>query len=135
MTSPNRPVLVRVGRALGSLRNEVVLVGGQVAELILSAPAFLATKWEAFADRGAGDLRGSHDVEDVVTVVAGRGEVVEEVRSAERDGRRYLAERAARFLDGGATPDIIAGALPDARLAPGIVRATEARFVEIASLR
>jgi hypothetical protein len=39
MTSPNRPALVRIARALGPLRGEVVLVGGQVAELLVTDPA------------------------------------------------------------------------------------------------
>jgi hypothetical protein len=101
---------------------------------ILSAPAFLATKWEAFADRGGGDLHGSHDIEDIVTVVAGRPEVVEEIRRSEDEVRRYLVECTAGFLSGGATPDIIAGSLPDARLVPGIVQTVELRFVEMAGL-
>jgi hypothetical protein len=69
-----------------------------------------------------------------VTVVAGRPEVIDEIRGAEADVRQYLAHEASRFLSGGATPDIIAGTLPDARLVPGIIRTVERRFVEIAGL-
>ena len=46
---------------------------------IPTAPVFLATKWEAFLGRGEGDLLGSHDLEDIITVVAGRSEVLEEL--------------------------------------------------------
>jgi len=44
---------------------------------IPTAPVFLATKWEAFIRRGEGDLLWSHDLEDIVTVVAGRAEILE----------------------------------------------------------
>ena len=39
MTSPNRGALVRVARALGRLRGELVFTGGQVAELLVTDPA------------------------------------------------------------------------------------------------
>lgn len=45
----------------------------------ISAPYFLATKIEAFKGRGNNDLWGSHDFEDITTVVAGRMEIAEEV--------------------------------------------------------
>jgi hypothetical protein len=38
---------------------------------ISPAPVFLATKWDAFHDRGEADWYGSHDLEDIVTVAAG----------------------------------------------------------------
>jgi len=39
---------------------------------ILSAPYFIATKLEAFNDRGKGDGRTSHDFEDIVYVMENR---------------------------------------------------------------
>jgi hypothetical protein len=101
---------------------------------ILSAPAFLATKWEAFEDRGGSDDYGSSDIEDIVTVVAGRPEVVGEIREAEGRVRGYIATQTSAFLGGGATPEVIAGTLPDARLMPGLVRSVEERLFEIARL-
>lgn len=49
-----------------------VLPRGQNIRLI-SAPAFVATKLEAFAGRGGGDFLASHDLEDVITVINGQG--------------------------------------------------------------
>jgi hypothetical protein len=46
---------------------------------LISAPAFLATKFEAFHTRGKGDLLLSHDFEDIINVVEGRQSIVEEV--------------------------------------------------------
>lgn len=38
---------------------------------LISTPAFLATKFEAFQNRGRGDLLMSHDLEDIINVVEG----------------------------------------------------------------
>lgn len=45
---------------------------------ILSAPCFLATKFEAFNNRG-NDYRTSHDIEDVIYVLDNRIQIVEEI--------------------------------------------------------
>ena len=34
-------------------------------------PVYLGTRWEAFRGRGGGDLLGSHDLEDIIALVAG----------------------------------------------------------------
>jgi predicted nucleotidyltransferase len=59
----------------------VVLPSGTSIQLI-TAPAFLATKFEAFSDRGKSDLLGRHDMEDIVNVLDGRPEIVEEVAAS-----------------------------------------------------
>jgi hypothetical protein len=66
----------------------------------------IATKLEAFEGRGRGDFAASHDMEDVIAVIDGRPELVEEVRAAPFDLRAYLSQelgsllRDQRFLDG-----------------------------------
>ena len=45
---------------------------------VLTAPYFRATKSVAFKDRGHGDYLSSHDLEDVITVVDGRPELLAE---------------------------------------------------------
>jgi hypothetical protein len=52
---------------------------------------FVATKLEAFEDRGKGDYLESHDLEDVLSVVDGRPELVEEIARANQDVRHYVA--------------------------------------------
>lgn len=52
---------------------------------------FVATKLEAFEDRGRGDYLESHDLEDVLSVVDGRPEIVEEIARAELTVRNYVA--------------------------------------------
>ena len=58
----------------------------------LTAPLFLATKLEAYKGRGKNDPMGSHDLEDIVNVLDGRPELLNEVRDANSDIRLYLAE-------------------------------------------
>ena len=83
------------------------LPSGTVVRLI-SAPAFLATKFEAFRTRGRADLISSHDFEDIINVVEGRPTLVEEIASAEVTLRAYLI---GQFADVSAAPGF-ANALP-----------------------
>ncbi len=62
-----------------------------------SAPCFLATKIDAFDDRGAGDFYTSHDIEDIVSVINGRSSVVNDCRTSPSDVCAYLADRFADF--------------------------------------
>lgn len=55
-----------------------VYLGEGITIRLVSAVAFVATKLEAFASRGGGDLLGSHDLEDVLNIVDGRAELLEE---------------------------------------------------------
>jgi hypothetical protein len=50
---------------------------------VVSPSYFLATKLEAFDDRGKNDFLGSRDIEDVVTVINGRAEIVDEINASE----------------------------------------------------
>ena len=100
---------------------------------IPTPPLFVATKLEAFARRGSDDLLGSHDLEDVITVVAGRPSLSDEVRDEPVDVREWLQDSFRSLL---ARPDFlyaIQGALPDAVAIPGYLEEIESRFVGLAS--
>jgi hypothetical protein len=73
---------------------------------------FLATKLEAFRGRGHGDVFASHDLEDIVTVVDGRPEIVEEVTGAAVDVRTYIARQIQMLLDNPDFADALPGLLP-----------------------
>jgi predicted nucleotidyltransferase len=45
---------------------------------LITAPYFIATKLEAFYDRGKGDYM-SHDIEDILNVIDGRKEIIQDV--------------------------------------------------------
>ena len=64
----------------------------------VSPPYFLATKLEAFFDRGNGDYLGSRDLEDIITVVNGREEIVAEMASAKEAVRSYVAVEVRTLL-------------------------------------
>jgi hypothetical protein len=62
---------------------KTVIIGNNISIQILSAPYFLATKFEAFKNRGYNDYRGSHDFEDIIFVLDNRTTIVndEDVKS------------------------------------------------------
>jgi len=74
-----------------------VRIGDHQVQLI-TAPYFLATKLEAFHGRGKGDFRASRDLEDIVTVIDGRPEIVNEVHLPAPDLRKYLSEEFRALL-------------------------------------
>jgi predicted nucleotidyltransferase len=65
---------------------------------ILTAPYFIATKLEAFNDRGKGDGRTSHDFEDVIFVLENRSSVWEEMNSLEGAIKEYLLAEFTKLL-------------------------------------
>jgi hypothetical protein len=58
---------------------------------LVSAPCFVATKLDALADRGKGDYRASHDLEDIVAVVDGRESLCDELAAEPADLRDAVA--------------------------------------------
>jgi predicted nucleotidyltransferase len=55
----------------------------------LSAPFFTATKLEAFKDRGNNDVYLSHDLEDIISVVDGREELLSEIMATPQDLQQF----------------------------------------------
>ena len=88
-----------------------IRVGEHDARLI-TAPYFLATKLEAFRGRGNEDYRTSHDLEDIVTVIDGRSEIVEEVRGASQELRSYLSAEFRALSSNRSFLDSLSGYLP-----------------------
>ena len=64
---------------------------------LVSPPYFLATKIDAFKGRGGGDYMASHDMEDIITILDGRPEIVSEIRSSSDDLKDFLS-RTFRIL-------------------------------------
>ena len=59
----------------------------------LTSPLFVATKFEAYNGRGNADPLGSHDMEDIIILVDGRKELLDEIASTDEDVRQYIAEQ------------------------------------------
>ena len=100
------------------------------ALLLITSPFFLITKLDAFNGRGNGDYMQSHDIEDIVTVLDGRPELLGELERAGPKIKQALASRFAASRQNTRFIDAVAGHLaPDAasqaRL-PGIVGRIEA---------
>lgn len=57
---------------------------------ILSAPYFLATKFEAFKGRGNNDGRMSQDFEDIIYVLENRATIWEEIINSNEEVKNYL---------------------------------------------
>jgi hypothetical protein len=65
---------------------------------IISAPYFVATKLEAFKDRGKQDFLSSHDLEDIIALLDGRPEIVDEIAGVSDDLKRYLSSEFESFM-------------------------------------
>ena len=76
----------------------VELPSGKSIRMVL-APYFLATKLEAFDGRGKGDYLSNHDIEDIVAVLDGRPEILDELLKASKSLQTYLADRFASLLE------------------------------------
>ncbi len=66
---------------------------------VVSAPCFVATKLDALADRGRGDYRASHDLEDIVAVVDGRESLGDELAAEPIDLRDAVSAGLCGLLD------------------------------------
>ncbi len=65
---------------------------------IISAPYFLATKLEAFKDRGNQDFLSSHDLEDIISVLDGRPEIVNELLNESDHLKQYLSSEFSSIM-------------------------------------
>ena len=97
----------------------------------LSAPHFLATKFEAFKDRGQNDVYLSHDLEDIMTVMEGRSTVVQELATAHPAVRKHVSQSVAALLDLSAFHNALPGLLSDPEREQNI----KARLMQIAQMK
>lgn len=79
---------------------------------IVAAPVFLATKFDAFDNRGHGDFLFSHDLGDAIAVIDGRAELLAECAAVDRTLQSYLSERFRTLLATPAFCEALPGHLP-----------------------
>jgi predicted nucleotidyltransferase len=96
----------------------------------LSAPYFLATKFEAFNDRGNNDVYASHDLEDILTVIEGRAELVDEMAPAPAELRHHVAACVAKLLHNADFNNALGGLLSHPNREP-LVRARLQHFAQL----
>lgn len=99
---------------------------------MIAAPYFLITKLEAFHGRGGGDYLMSHDIEDIVAVLDGRGEIVDEVKQADVSLRKEVAGRFQNLLREGKFIDAVSGHMPTDETSQARVSIILATIKEIA---
>lgn len=73
-------------------------IGEELTIRLVTPPYFVATKLEAFLDRGEGDYMTSHDLEDVIAIVDAREELVDEIASVDNAVREFISDLFAKFL-------------------------------------
>lgn len=73
---------------------------------ILSAPVYLATKFEAFNDRGS-DYRTSHDFEDIVYILDNRMTIVADVNKAHPDIKAFLQHEFSKIIQNPLSEEIL----------------------------
>lgn len=74
------------------------LPDGQMIRLV-TPPYFLATKLEAWKGRGQGDALGSRDIEDLLALVDGRDELIDEIKAAPPELWNSLADELKTLLN------------------------------------
>lgn len=78
---------------------------------ILPLPYFLASKMDAFFDRGLKDLYGSHDFEDILYIFNYNTNLEKQILSADKEVKRYLMECAQKILNNDKILAVIPGHL------------------------
>jgi hypothetical protein len=87
-----------------------VKVSGTVLKVV-SPIGFLATKLAAYSDRGRGDFYGSADLEDIITVIDGRENIVQEISDSKAGIRRYISDSIAALDSDPDFQDALSGLL------------------------
>jgi hypothetical protein len=81
---------------------------------VLRAPEFIATKLEAFYDRGGGDFLFSHDMGDIISAIDGRESLLKEWQDSQAPLRGYLVSQFQHLLSIRSFVDALPGHLsPD----------------------
>ena len=89
-------------------------LAGGASIRVMSAPAFLAAKLDAFDQRGNGDYLGARGFADAIALIDGRSGLADEVAGSSGERRAFLAARCASLIGDPGALDGIRGALaPD----------------------
>lgn len=83
----------------------------EVTIKVLPLPYFLATKMEAFFDRGIKDVYASHDLEDITYLFNYTTDIDEQILAAEKEVKLFLIEKLKAFKKDNAILTAIRGSL------------------------
>ncbi|CAN5490816.1 hypothetical protein BH11PSE11_BH11PSE11_30040 [soil metagenome] len=113
--------------------DKVALPSGAMIRLI-TAPVFIATKFEAFAGRGNNDYLFSHDLGDVIAIIDGREALIEECQRSATELKSYLREKVSQLLGTPAFMQALPGHLPGDLASQERVPDLEGKLRQIAAL-
>lgn len=71
----------------------------KIAINLVNPVYFVATKLEAWKGRGRGDALTSRDIEDILHLVDGRPELLDEIQRSTVEVRTYISDEVAQLLD------------------------------------
>lgn len=78
---------------------------------LLPLPYFLATKFDAFFDRGINDIWASHDYEDIVYLFNHTSDITEQVLQSEEMVKKYIKEYATKIINNRSLQEGVLGSL------------------------
>ena len=99
---------------------------------VVSPVGFIATKYVAFLDRGASDYYASHDLEDLITVVDGRENIVEEIAAADPALLNYVTKAMVKLTESPDFMDALPGHLPADSASQGRLPGLRRKLIRIA---
>lgn len=73
---------------------------------VFAAPYYLATKFEAYNNRGT-DYRTSHDFEDIINILDNRTTIVEEILNSDEKVRTFLRSEFKKIMDSPFSDEIV----------------------------
>jgi predicted nucleotidyltransferase len=76
---------------------------------VVTAPVFMATKLEAFHNRGEHDPFLSHDLEDILVLLEGRRELLDDIMVTPLNVREYLGREFSDLRNQSYFDDVLAG--------------------------
>lgn len=118
--------------AVGTAHSAALPSGAEI-RLIL-APLFIATKLEAFLDRGKGDFLMSHDLGDALAVIDGRETLLAEFEDVDAQVGRFVGNRVAKLLAAQKFASYLPGHLPGDAASQARLPELEAKLARIAKL-
>jgi predicted nucleotidyltransferase len=101
---------------------------------VITAPAFVATKLDAFAGRGQGDFLFSHDLADIVSVIDGRDSLLVEMRQSTTELRQQVGAAIAQLMGGRGFLESLPGHLPGDAASQARLPDLQAKLEELAGL-
>ncbi len=110
---------------------QVHQIADDLAIKSVNTPYFLATKIEAFKTRGNNDFLGSHDFEDIITIIGGRVEIADEVALASDELKLHLRQIFEKMLKNDQFELALPGHLRDGPVTMQRVQIVKDRFRKI----